>query len=93
MREKHIEQALTRAVTAAGGKCYKFVSPGTAGVPDRLIILPNGRVAFAECKAPGKRLRPLQQHRADEIKMLGIPVYEVDSLECIPEVIRGIQTP
>ena len=86
MREKHIEQALTRAVTAAGGKCYKFVSPGTAGVPDRLIIL-------AECKAPGKHLRPLQQHRADEIKALGIPVYEVDSIECIPEVIRGIQTP
>lgn len=93
MREKHVEQALTRAVKAAGGKCYKFTSPGTAGVPDRLIILPGGRVAFAECKAPGQQLRPLQQHRANQIKQLGIPVYTVDNTECIPEVIRGIQTP
>ena len=93
MREKRIEQALTGAVTAAGGKCYKFVSPGTAGMPDRLIILPDGHAAFAECKAPGKHLRPLQQHRADEIKALGIPVYEVNSIDCIPEVIREIQTP
>ena len=46
MREQDIERNLTRQVKQLGGLCLKFVSPGTAGVPDRLIILPSGRVVF-----------------------------------------------
>ena len=63
MREKKIEQSLVRAVRAAGGLCPKWVSPGLDGVPDRIVLLPGGRIAFAELKAPGKKPRPLQEVR------------------------------
>ncbi len=53
----NIEQALKRSVEAAGGICWKLVSPGTAGVPDRICIH-RGRVIFVELKAPGRFPRP-----------------------------------
>lgn len=61
MREKIIEEQLVKSIRLMGGLAPKFVSPGFDGVPDRLILLPNGRIAFAELKAPGKQLRPLQK--------------------------------
>ena len=53
MREKTVEQKLVAAVRHMGGIAPKFVSPGLDGMPDRLILLPGGRVGFVECKAPG----------------------------------------
>ena len=55
MQEKDVEQSLLKQVKMAGGQALKFVSPGHNGVPDRLILLPHGKVAFAEMKAPGKK--------------------------------------
>jgi len=50
MREKTIEQKLVQAVKAKGGIAPKFVSPGFSGVPDRLILLPDGKCGFVEVK-------------------------------------------
>ena len=61
MREKEVEQKLVKAVKLAGGFCIKFTSPGFDGVPDRLVLLPKGRMAFIELKAPGKKPRALQK--------------------------------
>ena len=63
MREKEVEQKLVKAVKLAGGFCIKFTSPGFDGVPDRLVLLPKGRIAFIELKAPGKKPRALQKRR------------------------------
>jgi len=65
MRETAIEKYLTKKVKAEGGICYKWVSPGQRGVPDRIAIFPGGKVYFVELKAPGKEAEPLQirQHR------------------------------
>ncbi|PTY76688.1 nuclease, partial [Heyndrickxia sporothermodurans] len=60
MRERDIEIYLRDEVKKIKGRAYKFESPGNAGVPDRLVILPGGRVFFIELKAPGKKSRPLQ---------------------------------
>jgi len=46
-----------------GGIAAKFVSPGFDGVPDRLVLLPKGKMAFIELKAKGKKLRPLQKKK------------------------------
>ena len=46
MREKEVEQTLVKAVRKAGGFCIKFTSPVFDGVPDRLVLLPKGRIAF-----------------------------------------------
>ena len=50
MLEKCIEKHLVKGVKKLGGLCYKFVSPGTQGVPDRIIITAQGRIIFAELK-------------------------------------------
>ena len=57
MRERAIEEKLVQAVRTEGGLAPKFTSPGFDGVPDRLVLLPGGRIAFIELKAPGKTLR------------------------------------
>ena len=80
MREKGIEQKLVKAVKAAGGIAPKFVSPGYDGMPDRLVILPGGRIAFVEVKAPGKRPRPLQVSRHKMLKRLGCMVFVLDDV-------------
>ncbi|AKK05223.1 VRR-NUC domain-containing protein (plasmid) [Corynebacterium mustelae] len=92
MDEKHVEQALTRAVKNLGGLCLKFTSPGLAGVPDRLILLPGGCIAFAELKAPGKKPRPIQRVRKNQIENLGVPVHIIDHPNHIHEVLHEIQT-
>ena len=92
MRERDVERKLVRAVRDSGGLALKFVSPGMAGVPDRLILFPGGRICFAEIKAPGKQLRPLQQQRVLQLIRMGFRVYVVDSVEKIGGVIREIRT-
>lgn len=71
MREKTIEQKFTAAVKNAGGLALKFTSPGFDGVPDRLALLPGGRMAFVEVKAPGKKPRPLQLARHQVASAVG----------------------
>ena len=90
MLEKVIEQKLVRAVKVAGGICPKFVSPGMDGMPDRLILMPGGRLVFAELKAPGKKPRPLQLHRHDQLRSLGFQVFVVDAPEQIKEVLDAL---
>jgi hypothetical protein len=69
----------------------KFVSPGMSGVPDRIVLLQNGIIAFVELKAPGKKLRPLQIKRKAQLESLGFKVYCIDSKEQIGGVIDEIE--
>jgi len=92
MNEKFIEQKLTGAVKKLGGIAPKFVSPGFDGVPDRLVLLPMGRIAFVELKAPGKKMRPLQVRRKRQLESLGFKVFCIDSIEQIGEMLDEIQT-
>ena len=79
MREKTVEGKLSKAVRTMGGIAFKFVSPGYDGVPDRLVLLPQGKMAFVELKAPGKKLRPIQVRRKAQIEGLGFRVYCIDN--------------
>lgn len=90
MREQFIEKKFTDAVKKMGGIAPKFVSPGLDGVPDRLVLLPMGRMAFVEFKAPGKKMRPLQIRRKKQLESLGYKVFCVDSIEQIGGVIDAI---
>ena len=93
MNEKQVEQSLRKAVRDRGGLALKFVSPGLSGVPDRLILMPGRRCAFAELKAPGKRMRPLQVKRKRQLESLGFPVYCIDHPEQIGGVLDEICAP
>ena len=88
MREKVLERKLGLSVRAAGGLALKFVSPGLNGVPDRILLLPGGRIAFCEVKAPGEKPRPLQLRRMEQLREMGFSVYVIDSEEQIAGVIR-----
>lgn len=90
MREKQVEQRLVQAVKQRGGICPKFVSPGFAGMPDRLILLPGGRFAFAELKAPGEKPRQLQKSRHRLLMRLGFPVFVIDALEQIETALDSL---
>ena len=90
MREKSLERLLVRRVTDMGGLALKFVSPGMAGVPDRLLLLPDGKIAFVEMKAPGKEPSPLQRLRHEQLRDLGFRVYVVDSKEDIGGILCEI---
>ena len=91
MREKKIEQKLVTAVKKHGGICPKFVSPGFDGMPDRLLLLPHGRFAFVEVKAPNQKPRPLQLSRHRLLRSLGFKVYVLDALEDIDKIILEVK--
>lgn len=91
MKEKQIEQALRQAVEARGGICWKLISPGTVGVPDRMILMPAGRVGFVEVKAPGRKPRPSQKHRIKQLQHLGFTALVIDDLDDIEAVCDAIQ--
>lgn len=81
MDEKTIEKYLRDRVKAIGGIAYKFASPGNVGVPDRLVALPGGGIAFVELKAPGKAPRPNQVLQLRRLQALGADVAVIDSKE------------
>lgn len=89
MRESKIEKRLVSEIENMGGKAYKFISPGNNGMPDRLIVI-DGKCYFAETKAPGKRLRPLQKIRKAELESLGVTVFKVDSMRSVEAVLNAI---
>lgn len=91
MRENEIEAAFVKAVKKNGGLAPKFVSPGLDGVPDRLVLFPDGHMAFVELKAPGKKLRPLQVKRKRQLEQLGFRVYVIDRQEQIGGTIDEIR--
>lgn len=93
MKEKTIEQKLVKVVRAAGGIAPKLVSPGMAGMPDRLVLLPGGRLAFVEVKAPGVPPRPLQLRRHALLRRLGFRVYVLDDPAMIGGMLDEIQSP
>ena len=91
MREKEIERDFTLMVKQTGGLALKFVSAGMNGMPDRLVLLPGGHMAFVEVKAPGKVPRPLQEARHRMLRKLGFKVYVLDDVGQIGGILDEIR--
>ena len=91
MSEKDIERKFVLTVKKEGGIAPKFVSPGFAGMPDRLVLIPDGHIAFVELKAPGKKPRPLQLARHRLLRLLGFRVYVIDGAEQIGGMLDEIR--
>lgn len=90
MREKTLEHKLSLMVKKRGGICPKFVSPGFDGMPDRIVLMPDGKVGFVEVKAPGESPRKLQTARHKLLRGLGFKVYVLDGEEQIGGIIDDI---
>lgn len=91
MREKEIEKKLPLEAKKRGGLAIKFVSPGFDGMPDRIVLMPKGRMAFVEVKAHGKYPRPLQMARHKLLRGLGFLVFVLDDESQIGGILDAVQ--
>ena len=87
--ENEIEHYLVCKSKKKGILCKKFTSPGTIGVPDRILI-GYGQVIFAEIKAPGKKPRLAQQIVIDDMRKHGATVVVLDTKQQIDTLIENL---
>lgn len=83
MLEKEIEKRLAKGIKKLGGRTYKFISPGNAGVPDRIVVLPGKKPIFVELKTEKGKLTKLQKSQLKKLIDLG---QRVEVLYGIDEV-------
>ena len=91
MLEKDIENFLIGRTKQRHGKAYKFVSPGNSGVPDRIVVLPGGKIGFCELKRPGGKTSKLQDDQIEKLKSLGCFVRVVDSYEGVSDFLDDLE--
>lgn len=80
-REKYLERKLVDAVNAVGGMCLKIHNPYHRGMPDRLVIMPDGGVCWVELKSKGKKPTKLQELAHEELRRRQQVVFVIDSYE------------
>lgn len=90
MRESKIESYLVRKVKEHGGLCYKFVSPGNPGVPDRIIVTPDGRTIYAELKTEIGRLAKVQKWQRSELEKRGADVRVLYGMDDVRDFLREV---
>ena len=92
--EKDVERKLRTMVERHGGLCCKWVCPGWAGVPDRIVLLPGGHALFVELKRPTcGRVSKIQMWWAKRLQKLGFAhwiVWNDDDLMRFEELITGM---
>ena len=81
MREIRVEDRLKQRTEAAGGMCIKLVILATAGLPDRLVLLPGEKLMFVETKAPKRGPTALQEYMHRKKRALGFKVHVINTLE------------
>lgn len=91
LQESRIEKRLKKEIELIGGKALKFISPGTAGVPDRIVLLPEGKIIFVELKAPNEKMRKIQELRKKQLEKLGFRVETIDSVEGVMDLVGEVK--
>lgn len=92
MRESTIEARLVREVRKLGGLCYKFVSPGAPGVPDRVVILPGGRIVFVELKTEIGRLANIQKWQIEELRKRGADIRVLKGMDQVLAFLEEVRS-
>ena len=90
MRESSIETRLVRMVRDRGGLCFKFVSPGNPGVPDRIVITPAGRTVYVELKTEVGRLAAIQKWQHEEMRKRGADVRTLKGLDQVKAFVEEV---
>lgn len=89
--EKVIERKLVEAVKANGGMCIKLLCDNLLGLPDRMVLMPHGKIAFVELKTTGRKPRRIQVFMHKKLRALGFRVDVIDTTEGINNFIKNIQ--
>ncbi len=90
MKESYIEKQLEKTVREKGGLCFKFVSPGNPGVPDRIVITPDGRTIYIELKAETGSLQKIQEWQIERIRKCGADVRVIKGLQAVKDFVREV---
>lgn len=88
--EKDIEKKFIKAIRHVDGIALKLVSPSFNGIPDRLVLMPKGKIGFVEIKDKGKKPRALQISRHNMLRQLGFKVFVLDDVDDIEKIIKEI---
>lgn len=90
MQEKLIERKLRDEIKNLGGTALKFASPYHRGVPDRIVLMPGGKIYFVELKSTGKKPSLLQATTIEHLRALGFTVFIIDSQDKLNEFIDHV---
>ena len=90
-KENRVEQRLIDGVEALGGITFKFVSPGRAGVPDRVVILPGGDVHFVELKALGGKPSRIQLRRISQLRKLDVTALVLTGIDEVERYLDNLR--
>jgi VRR-NUC domain. len=90
MTEVQIEAKMVRMIRDRGGLCYKFVSPSNPGVPDRIVITPDGRTIYIELKTEIGRLAKIQQWQLEEMRKRNADVRVLKGMEQVDQFLREV---
>ena len=88
--EKQIEAYLVQRAASLNGWAIKLLSTYVAGLPDRLVLMPGGRVAFVELKAPGEIPRRIQKFRHMRLGAMGFRVEVINSIEGVDALLESL---
>lgn len=87
--EKVLEKKLVREVRKVAGWCIKLLPNFVSGIPDRMCLLPHGRIIFVEMKGTGEEPSPIQFYVHSRLRRIGFTVLVIDSTSGINELISG----
>ena len=89
MLERKVEKKLTDGVRKLGGKAYKFVSPGNVGVPDRIIVWPDGKIEFVEIKSENGRLSKMQTAQINRLQEMECAVHILYGADAVSAYLKA----
>lgn len=84
--EKTLEKKLGLHAKKLGGLSLKLLCNHFTGLPDRLVLLPNGRIMFVEVKTTGKKPTKRQLHVHAKLQGLGFTVLVLERSEQLKEI-------
>lgn len=90
MKESELESILVTEIRKMGGRTYKWVSPGNSGVPDRIVLLPAGKIIFVELKTGTGKLSAQQKIQINRIQSLGQDVRVVKGIRGLVDFFYAI---
>lgn len=90
-KENRVERRLIDGVKTLGGITFKFISPGCAGVPDRVVILPGGAVHFVELKAQGGRASALQQRVLAKLRRMDVTALVLTGIDEVERYLDNLR--
>lgn len=88
--EKNLESRLRDKVKKAGGIALKFWCVSFSGIPDRIVLMPGGRIWFVELKSTSKTPKPIQLRAQKMLSKLGFETFTIDTNERLTTFLKHI---